>query len=363
MKEVSLKSKNLYYIGGIVRDMILGKESFDIDITYEGNAIEFAEGLSDIEILQTNQAFGTVKIKLDGQEIDLASTRNETYPKSGHLPVVAEIGCSLKKDVLRRDFTINTLAKSLETGEIIDYLGGIKDIEEKTIRVIHDKSFIDDPTRILRALKFSVRFGFSLDSHTKQLQREYLNNINYDMSYKRVKKEVIETFNLNSQEAYERFFKEGIYKLLTESNVNPPEYNIQNLVAKYPVKNIWLVYLGWMDLSPLPLTKKESKIIEDYNRLKSATLDSDLAIYKEFKTAEKESILLYAINIDDKKVFRYFDTLSKISLNISGKHLQEHGITPSKQYSECFEYVLEQKLKNPNINEIETALNFFEQQV
>ena len=154
-----LKHKNLYYIGGIVRDMILGKDSFDVDITFVGNAIEFAQTIKDAEVLQINDAFGTVKIKLQEKEIDLASTRNEIYPKPGHLPVVTEIGCSLKKDVLRRDFTINTLAKSLESGEIIDYLGGVEDIKSGTIRVLHDKSFIDDPTRIIRALKFSVRFG------------------------------------------------------------------------------------------------------------------------------------------------------------------------------------------------------------
>ena len=87
-----LKHKNLYYIGGIVRDMILGKDSFDVDITFVGNAIEFAQTIKDAEVLQINDAFGTVKIKLQEKEIDLASTRNEIYPKPGHLPVVTEIG-------------------------------------------------------------------------------------------------------------------------------------------------------------------------------------------------------------------------------------------------------------------------------
>ena len=362
MNKVMLKDKNLYYIGGIVRDMILNKESFDIDITYVGNAIEYAQTLNNIEIIKINEPFGTVKIKHNGQEIDLASTRNEIYPKAGHLPVVVEIGCSLKKDVERRDFTINTLAKSLETGEIIDYLGGLKDIESKTIRVLHDNSFVDDPTRIIRALKFSVRFRFDLDQHTKELQTKYLQNINYDMSYKRVKKEIIETFNLNSQQAFERFFDEKIYKLLTIKEFKKPKYNIQKLIEKYPVKNVWLVYLGWCDLSKLPLTKQESKIIDDYNRLKTLELKNDYELYKEFKDSEKESILLYAINIDDKKVFHYFENLADIKLNITGKDLQNMGIKPSKKYSECFEYILKQKIKNPQTDEKQTALEFFRQQ-
>ena len=350
---------NLFYIGGMVRDFILNRECFDIDITYIGNAIEFAKTIPNSEIIKINEPFGTVKILIDNKEIDLASTRNEIYPKVGHLPQVTEIGCSLKKDVLRRDFTINTLAKSLKTGEIVDYLGGIEDIKNKTIRVIHDNSFIDDPTRIIRGLKFSVRFGFNLDKHTKDLQNEYLNNINYDMSYKRVKKELIETFNLNSQEAFERFFSENIYKLLTEKKFNPPKYNIQELINKYPVKDIWIVYLGWMDLGKLPLTKRESKIISDYNYLKSQKLDNDYLIYSEFKNCEKESLLLYAINIDDKKVFKYFDELSKIKLKITGKDLQNMGIKPSKEYSNCFEYILREKIKSPNINEKDLAKNFF----
>ncbi len=77
---------------------------FDIDITYIGNAIEFAKNIPDAEIVQINEPFGTVRIKYNNEEIDIASTRNETYPEKGHLPVVENIGCSLKEDVLRRDF-------------------------------------------------------------------------------------------------------------------------------------------------------------------------------------------------------------------------------------------------------------------
>lgn len=359
MKEVLLKDKNLYYIGGIVRDMILGRESFDVDITYVGNAIEFAQTLSNIKIIRINEPFGTVKINYNGEEIDLASTRNEIYPKAGHLPVISEIGCSLKKDILRRDFTINTLAKSLETGEIIDYLDGQKDIQSKIIRVLHDNSFIDDPTRIIRALKFSVRFDFELEPHTRKLQTEYLQNVNYDMSYKRLKKELIETFNLNSQKAYEKFFNENIYKLLTKENIKRPDYNIQDIITRYPVNDIWLVYLGWLDLSKLPMTKTETKIIEDYNRIKTQPLENDYEIYKVFQSCEKESLLLYAITVNDKKVFHYFEKLAHIKLNITGKELQNMGIMPSKQYSECFEYILKQKIANPNIDEQKIALEFF----
>ena len=108
-----------------------------------------------------------------------------------------------------------------------------EDLKNKKLRVLHDESFIDDPTRIIRGLKFSVRFGFELDEHTRKLQQDYLANINYDMSYKRVKKELIETFNLNSQKAFEKFINENIYKLVTQNKVEMPKVNIESLINYY----------------------------------------------------------------------------------------------------------------------------------
>ncbi len=355
-----LKAEGLYYIGGVVRDSILGVESFDVDITYVGDAIEFAKAQKDLDIIQVNEDFRTVKVLYNGKEMDIASTRDEIYPNVGHLPVVSNIGCSLEVDAKRRDFTINAIAKSTMTSEIIDYLGGQQDIKDKKLRIIHDKSFIDDPTRIIRGLKFSVRFGFELEDKTKRLQDEYLANINYDMSYKRVKKELIETFNLNSQIAYNKFFGENVYKLLTSEKIIPYDYNIQNLIEKYPVDNPWLVYLGWMDLSALPLTKKELKIIEDYNKIKQMEMTDDYSIYMAFKNCEKESLLLYALSIDEKLVFKYLDDLSQIKINLTGRDLIEMGIEPSSKFSQCFEYVIREKIKNKDIDEHMLVKEFFE---
>ena len=227
---MNLKDQNLYCIGGIVRDEILGLPSFDIDLTYNGDAIKFVKNLPNAEIIQINEPFGTVRIKLGGKEIDIASTRSESYPQKGHLPIVDKIGCTLKEDVMRRDFTINAMAKSTLTGEIIDYAGGLHDIKTKTLRVLHDNSFIDDPTRILRMLKFAIRFGFEPDEHTQKLQDEYLANINYDMSYQRLKKELMETFNLNIYEAFKRFVNQEIYKLISPSKFKLPKYDFSKLI-------------------------------------------------------------------------------------------------------------------------------------
>lgn len=385
-------SNKLFYIGGIVRDELLNKQSIDIDITYVGNAIEYCSKFG--EVIQINPDFGTVRVKIPSSPhreiadfvpstgsghnvpeelnnviVDFASTRSETYPKKGHLPVVEKIGCSLKEDVLRRDFTINALAKSITTGEIVDYVGGLKDLKNKKLRVLHDNSFIDDPTRIIRGLKFAMRFNFELEEHTKKLQDEYLKNINYDMSYKRIKKELIETFNAplsnitkeyKKQRTFEKFINEKIYKLVTPNDVEIPSINIEELIEKYCLdidchvantprndEHIWLIYVGVLkDLSRLPLTKIEQKILDD---VPQNILNSDFELYKTFENAKIETILLYAILKDQKGAKHYLDNLRNIKILINGKDLQNLGISPSPQYQEIFDEVLKAKLQNPKM--------------
>lgn len=361
-------SNKLFYIGGVVRDELLGRESFDIDITYVGNAIEYCGRFG--EVIQENPDFGTVRVNVGGREVDFASTRSESYPRKGHLPVVDKIGCSLREDVMRRDFTINALAKSVTTREIIDYTGGLEDLKNKKLRVLHDESFIDDPTRIIRGLKFSARFGFDLDEHTRKLQEDYLENINYDMSYKRVKKELIETFNLNSQIAFEKFINEKIYKLVTPNAVEMPSVNIEKLVNDYYYPSsafqapspaigekavyIWLVYVGVLgDLSRLPLTKIEQKILDDVPKEK---LNGDFELYKAFQNACLESVLLYGILKDEAGARHYLDDLREIKISITGNDLQKLGIKPSPEYQRIFDDVLRQKLKNPNMTKEDEIL-------
>lgn len=385
-------SNKLFYIGGIVRDELLDKQSIDIDITYVGNAIEYCSKFG--EVIQINPDFGTVRVKIPSSPhreiadfvpstgsghnvseelnnviVDFASTRSETYPKKGHLPVVEKIGCSLKEDVLRRDFTINALAKSITTGEIVDYVGGLKDLKNKKLRVLHDNSFIDDPTRIIRGLKFAMRFNFELEEHTKKLQDEYLKNINYDMSYKRIKKELIETFNAplsnitkeyKKQRTFEKFINDKIYKLVTPNDVEISSINIEELIEKYCLdidchianaprndEHIWLIYVGVLkDLSRLPLTKIEQKILDD---VPQNILNSDFELYKTFENAKIETILLYAILKDQKGAKHYLDNLRNIKISINGKDLQNLGISPSPQYQEIFDEVLKAKLQNPKM--------------
>lgn len=344
---ISDETRKLYYVGGVVRDELLGRESFDVDIVFEGNAIEHCSQFG--EVVRVNPDFGTVRVNIDGVEVDFASTRSETYPRAGHLPVVDKIGCSLKEDVLRRDFTVNALAKSVKTGEIVDFTGGLADIEAKVLRVLHGRSFIDDPTRIIRALKFSVRFGFALEENTRRLQEEYLANINYDTCYKRIKKEVMETFNLNSQEAFERFYDEGIYKLLAPAAVERPRVNVPEIIVALAIETPWIVYAGGCDLSRLELTKQEQRVLNDFETLKSAPLGDDFEIYKAFSVVTPETLALYAVWCERTAVERYM-RIKDIKISINGSDLLALGIKPSKQYGDIFDAVLREKLKNPQMS-------------
>lgn len=281
-----LKDGNLYYVGGVVRDDYLKTPNFDIDYCYEGNAIEFAQK-NKLNIVKVNQAFGTVRIINGEKEIDIASTRTESYPRKGHLPVIDKIGCSLKDDMSRRDFTINAMAKRTTDEEIIDYYKGIEDIKNKTLRVLHKNSFVDDPTRIIRGLKFSVRFGFELSEETKELQNEYLSNINYDISYHRLRKELVEAFSLNKAEVFDKFVEDKMYKLLGE-NVNEPQISgerIYKILRNIKSEHIWLLYLALFlqDNTLIPLTRAEKRILKNAEKLKHSPISNN---------TPQESILL-----------------------------------------------------------------------
>lgn len=166
---------SVYAIGGFVRDLLMRVENFDIDIVVEGDGIRLAEEFEKRFPcrIRTHRKFGTAIILFpDGLKVDVATARLEVYESPAALPKVERT--SLKADLYRRDFTINTLAIRLNSenfGELIDFFGGIKDIKDKVIRVLHNLSFVEDPTRIFRAIRFEQRFKFQIAKHTQNLMR------------------------------------------------------------------------------------------------------------------------------------------------------------------------------------------------
>jgi tRNA nucleotidyltransferase (CCA-adding enzyme) len=158
-----------YLVGGAVRDLLLGRERADLDVVVEGDAAALAGRLGGDTV--SHERFGTAKLALDGVELDLASARAESYARPGALPEVRLAG--LEQDLARRDFTINAMAVPLHREpELIDPHGGREDLERGIIRVLHPRSFVDDPTRALRAARYAARFGFGVDPDTERLARE-----------------------------------------------------------------------------------------------------------------------------------------------------------------------------------------------
>ena len=165
----------VYLVGGTVRDLLLGEESFDVDIAVEGDAIAFAYELAKALAGRAtpHARFGTAVVSYgDGERVDVVTTRTEFYDAPGALPAVERAG--LREDLFRRDFTINAMASSLGTddlGRLVDPHGGRVDLEARVLRVLHNLSFIDDPTRIFRGIRYEARHGFRFEEHSSRLLR------------------------------------------------------------------------------------------------------------------------------------------------------------------------------------------------
>jgi len=176
-EQAALSGLSAYAVGGFVRDLLLKRAVNDFDIVIEGNAISFANLLAGTYggKVTAHKKFGTAKWWPDGDEapasfLDLITARSETYKSPAALPTVKF--SALGDDILRRDFTINTLAMRLDGdhfGELRDDLNGRADLERGLIRVLHPGSFMDDPTRIYRAIRYEQRYGFDIEPHTLSL--------------------------------------------------------------------------------------------------------------------------------------------------------------------------------------------------
>jgi tRNA nucleotidyltransferase (CCA-adding enzyme) len=187
-----------FAVGGMVRDIMLGKRNLDLDIVVEGDAIKIGSDLARElgAAIVIHRKFGTCSLysRPGGPgrsgfsekgpkpiKIDIATARREVYEKPAALPTVKF--SSLKEDLMRRDFTINAMAVSINAksfGQLIDFFGGVHDLHRGRIKVLHDGSFIDDPTRIFRAVRFESRLGFAMDSRTEDLIKNAIDKSMFD---------------------------------------------------------------------------------------------------------------------------------------------------------------------------------------
>jgi tRNA nucleotidyltransferase (CCA-adding enzyme) len=158
----------VHLVAGAVRDLLLGGEPGDLDLVVEGDAIEVALSLGGE--VRVHDRFGTCTVTLEGFSYDLATARRERYPAPGSLPEVEP--ATLREDLLRRDFTVNALAIALggaQRGALSAAPHALEDLDARRLRVLHEASFIDDPTRLLRLVRYQTRLGFDIEPHTRDL--------------------------------------------------------------------------------------------------------------------------------------------------------------------------------------------------
>lgn len=282
------ENEHIFLVGGIVRDIIIEKDTSDIDIVYTGDVFKLGESicnLFEIKYSRFNEKFLTFNILLTNNiNIDIATPRTETYEYSGALPIIKK--SSLKKDYFRRDFTINSLYIKLEKElSLIDYSNGLSDLLEKKIKILHEKSFIDDPTRILRALKFLSRYNYTFETKTEFLLK---NGISKNI-----------LLNISSDR-----FKNELFHLFKEQNIK----NIISNIIKYKV-------FSCFDTESIKINTCEN-ILKTFNEIINSKND---IFCKHIKHMEKEKILLFLFfieNDDEKisKVLKYFN-FSKKNIN------------------------------------------------
>ncbi len=388
-----LKGHQVFVVGGFVRDLLLGVENLDFDIVVEGNGIEFAKILAEFLCgrVRTHEKFGTAIVILpDGFKIDVATARTEYYEYPAALPKVEE--SSLKQDLYRRDFTINAMALALSQknfGDLIDFFGGKRDLEDGVVRVLHNLSFIEDPTRILRAVRFEQRYGFTIEPQTLTLIKGAIKSkMLKKLSADRVREELrhlLEEFA--PTKAVNRMKELGIWQFVLPEAVVDDE--VTGMMEKLPevshgIKNLgfseireWLVYLAVLlhkseasvdkiD-SRLRLTKEEHSIIGgilsrwrgllelcSVPRLRISEMAGRLG---EFP-AEGYAFLLLKAN--EKTVTnRLRKCVNQIKLNklaITGEDLKRLGYKPGPLFKKALEAVWAAKLDGMVTNKEEELI-------
>ncbi|MFA5337085.1 MAG: hypothetical protein WC330_01975 [Candidatus Omnitrophota bacterium] len=371
----------VYLVGGVVRDLMLGERMFDLDIVVEADAIEFAHKFADIHKKQfkKHHAFGTATVFFDNHHIDFVTARSEIYSGFGALPRV--LPASLRDDLLRRDFTINAMAISLnksDYGKLVDYYCGEKDLKDGVIRVLHNNSFMDDPTRILRAIRFEQRFSFKLERHTLRLAKKAIGENAFSLvNPHRLREELILLLKEPHPRKYIKRLQELKILPLMDKNIrlNKNDFHIiariEQAIEFYRASfkrhrqlEEWLIYfmailyrLKSSDaakfLDTFGFRKGEKiRILSLYDNMdKVKQLNKKVlphVIYKMLNPLSFENIIFFYAYYREKKIRKhieiFLDKLIGIHLKLKGEDLRRLGFKPPTLYGKLFERLLYAKI-------------------
>ncbi len=392
---------NVYLVGGLVRDIILKHKNLDVDIVIEGDGIRFAQEFAkQYEArVRSHIKFGTaVLIFPDGFKVDVATARMEYYESPGAKPIVES--SSLKMDLYRRDFTINTLAIKLnkrDYGTLLDYFGAMKDIKGKVLRVLHNLSFVEDPTRMFRAIRFEQRFDFKIGKLTHALIKNALKiTILKEPSHKRFFLELrlilkeqnpvkaikrMNEFNLLQFISPEIRFTKPIELMLEEIRKIIDWYNLLYLEEPFdPWKAYWHGLTSSLSIASLKaLAEKHGMVNHDSRKMISQRESmtkilngfykisgDNYQIYTLLSPYDTESLLYMMARTNSEKAKRlisvYFTKLKDTKIQLTGKDLTKMGFKPGPIYREIFDRLLEAKLKDlikTKEDEVEFAKRYY----
>lgn len=383
LKNIALNQKvKCYIVGGYIRDYLLGLKNCDIDITIEGDGIMFAQSLNNQlnGKLKIHDKFKTATIVYKNATIDVVTARKEYYENPAKLPMVEF--SNIYDDLARRDFSINTIAYDIIDEKIIDLFNGIDDLKKGIIRVLHDKSFIDDPTRIFRALRYSARYSFLVENNTEQLIRQSIaDNYILKLSSDRIRNELFLILSENKVRTIIEKLKMykidkklfGNIKLNTKNIEKSIKYNDINLILYR-----FLVLFYFVDENDLEfLTNKLhlsnkfflslKKLILIKNKLQAKSYNYDpIEISDVLKNAPNE--ILYTIyEMENEKIKSiiefYINVVSKIKLSVNGNDIKRFGLEPGPLYTDILNKVFDAKLKgiiynkNDEIKLLESIIN------
>lgn len=381
VSSLAKEDKNkVYLVGGIIRDIILNKPNLDIDIVVEKDGISFSKKLAAKlkAKIWTHKKFKTSVIVLNNKShIDVATARIEYYERPAALPDIEE--GSIRQDLYRRDFTINSMAVSLNKknmGELIDYFGGLRDLEKKKIKVMHKLSFVEDPTRIFRAVRFEQRFGFRIDLQTENLIRHAIeNNIITRLTGVRIRDELISIVEEDRPwKPLKRLYDyDALRKIKIDISIDTNfQKKLNNIIKQYNIiKNFygdevkqWRIVFATLladknksDIfswcNEMKVKKKDMFLIINYieeqeelvKRLQAKSLyNSD--IYKILKPLSAELLAFGATfkNPVRKRIYKYLSELKDQKLRINGNDLLKMGCSPPKNIGLILDELLKLKL-------------------
>ena len=359
----------LYLVGGAVRDLLLGRPNFDLDLVVEGDAPKLANQLAQREgdEIIVHRHFGTAKLRRKKASIDFATARAETYAHPGALPTVHP--GSIEDDLYRRDFSINAMAVHLDLdnfGKLVDPCGGEDDLKNKLIRILHEKSFTDDATRILRAIRYEQRFGFKLEPTTAGLLRRDLSMLR-TISGDRIRHELELILKEECPEKILRRAGElGVLKeihpsLKGDAWLEEKFHQARSINRSPPIAlyfSLLVYHLSQEEgedlVSRLSIPKTTSQVIRDTIRIKEilpSLADPGLlpsAIYRLLEGYRPLSIMANALASDSAlirpRLHLYLNKLRYVKISLDGEYLKQMGIPPGLRLGEISRALHDAKL-------------------